>query len=273
MAAVLTRTGVQFLRQNKVVGEISLLNATGQSLLEGNYLMGRKVQPMIYSTDLSKLYIGGLGKIYVIDTVSQELVHTMELPAGPRSISSLAVSGDLLLIGETGEGGGARLLATSTNPASARYHGGKDQKGWITLKNTDVEQSAHGVSGINDYNHGLGALRITRDPSSGQLQSASIESLDLSQPNNLVHVDRTNISNAQSAVLVRYEDVEYAINQTNSAGYINARDELTGDDSEKETTATALFANLLDSVFIGKDDNQFYNIRCVVVPAKPLGPA
>ncbi|MGQ0710116.1 MAG: matrixin family metalloprotease [Rhodoferax sp.] len=59
------------------------------------------------------------------------------------------------------------------------------------------------LSSVNDYNHGLGTLRIERD-GSGQPSSARIESLDLSQPNNLIQIDRTNISNAQSAVLVRF---------------------------------------------------------------------
>jgi hypothetical protein len=66
MAAVLTRTGVQFVRQNKVVGEVALLDRIGTSDLNNQYIYGEKTQPIAFSTDLSRAYIAGRDKIFVV---------------------------------------------------------------------------------------------------------------------------------------------------------------------------------------------------------------
>lgn len=90
MAAVLTRTSVQFVRQNKVVGEVALLDKIGSSTLGGQYIYGEKTQPIAFSTDLSRAYIAGRGLsspgvvgpgvIYVIDLISFKLIETINPP-------------------------------------------------------------------------------------------------------------------------------------------------------------------------------------------------
>ena len=151
MAAVLTRSGVQFVRQNKVVGEVAMLDRIGTNDLANQYLTGEKVQPAVFTTDLSRAYIAGNAKIYAIDLISFKLIETIAIPDG-RNITSIVVSGDYLIFGEGekfGSGsGGYRLMAIDTNPAGKNYH-----KTPITLK----------IAGLNGYPYGVAGMAIGPD--------------------------------------------------------------------------------------------------------------
>ena len=76
MAAVLTRTGVQFVRQNKVEGEVALLDAIGSNNFDGQYITGTKLQSIAFSSELSRAYVAGRGVIYAIDLNSFKLIDT-----------------------------------------------------------------------------------------------------------------------------------------------------------------------------------------------------
>ncbi|MFN0318260.1 MAG: Ig-like domain-containing protein, partial [Burkholderiales bacterium] len=288
MAAVLTRTGVTFLRQNKVVGEAHLINTIGEDL-GFEYLTGAKVQPIAFSGDLSRAYVAGNAKIYVIDLVSFKLIHTVKLDAG-ANIASLIAAGDMLLAGEGrsyGQGAsGLRLLALDMTPRSKLANVQP-----VTLNGSGIEATALGISGMaigpdgytlvvsaprignvygnangqargdillfdlrsvdltrgtigspvvaalaadglsgkgpstisatrdadrflvstpNDYDRGLSTLVIERGDE-GEIQGASLSAVVMRQPNDLIKLDRLDIQRAQSAVLVKYEDVEYAL--------------------------------------------------------------
>ena len=149
MAAVLTRNGVQFVRQNKVEGEVALLDAIGSNNFGGQYISGTKLQSVAFSSDLSRAYVAGRGVIYAIDLISFKLIDTIRAPAA-KNIMSLATAGDYLLIGEgygygTTGPGGYRLLAMNTNPASASYHNADKI---ISLKGTGIEATTYGVGGM-----------------------------------------------------------------------------------------------------------------------------
>ena len=152
MAAALTRTGVVFTRETEglteanVVGRTDILGLLGTpNNFNGTYLTGNKVQPLVFTDDLSRVYVGGKGVVYVIDTLSFKLISTIEIEGG-KNIVSLATVGNLLIIGEGstyGSGpGGNRLLVMDINPGSAHYNQA------LSLKNTGVEQSKYGVSGM-----------------------------------------------------------------------------------------------------------------------------
>jgi hypothetical protein len=66
------------------------------------------------------------------------------------------------------------------------------------------------VSNVMDHSRGLSTLVIERD-GDGNVMNAAMNAMDLSQPGNQVRVDRLNIQRAQSSVLVKYQDMEYAI--------------------------------------------------------------
>ncbi|UUZ69425.1 Ig-like domain-containing protein [Polaromonas sp. P2-4] len=146
MAAVLTRTGITFIRENLPVGQTSLVGLLDDSNhFDGTYLTGTKVQPVVFTDDLSRAYVGGNGVVYVIDLVTFKLISMISIPAG-KNITSLATAGSLLFIGEgNGYGSGAsnsRLLAMELNPGSKDYHK------TVTLKGTGIESSPLGVSGM-----------------------------------------------------------------------------------------------------------------------------
>ena len=297
MAAALTRTGVVFTRETEglteanVVGRTDILGLLGTpNNFNGTYLTGNKVQPLVFTDDLSRVYVGGKGVVYVIDTLSFKLISTIEIEGG-KNIVSLATVGNLLIIGEGstyGSGpGGNRLLVMDINPGSAHYNQA------LSLKNTGVEQSKYGVSGmtvgpdghtlvvavpkqrdsvaravsafgetgdvlifdlntvnfrtgniaapvtavlpsdghsgkapqvitatkdadhylvgnVKDYNRGLSTLDLTRD-AEGVVTSAVMTHIDMSQPGRDIVRDRLDIQRAQSAVLVTYKGIEYAI--------------------------------------------------------------
>ncbi|MDB5857580.1 MAG: hypothetical protein JWQ76_1269, partial [Ramlibacter sp.] len=288
IAAVLTRTGIQFVRENKVVGEMALLNLLGDNSLGGNYVYGTKVQSVAFSTDLSRAYVAVGSMVQVIDMVSFKVIDTIRPPSA-KNISSLAFTADMLLIGEGsayGDGAGSnRILLVSANPSASTYH-----KSFVSLKGTGVEESPFGVGGMvvgpdgatlvvtlpkartifgssapqptgdviildlksldfksgkidkpvvaalvngnriqmpqtvtatddwnrflvsstNDYNAGLGTLQIQRD-ADGHPVAAKLASVSMNQADHDVRIDRLNIQRAQSAVLVTYKGVEYAI--------------------------------------------------------------
>jgi hypothetical protein len=145
MAATLTRTGVEFVRQNSNVSEINLVDILGKGYdFAGTRLTGGKVQPIVFADDLSRAYVAGKGAVHVIDTLSFKLVGTIAVPAG-KNIVSLATVGSLLFIGEGDRfAGGApyRLLAVDINPGSARFNQ------VVTLKDTGIESTPYGVSGM-----------------------------------------------------------------------------------------------------------------------------
>ncbi len=140
MAVVLTRTGIDMYRQDKLVGHTSLLTDNNQSL-NLDYLTGSKVQPVVFSDDLSSIFVGGNGVVYVIDAMTFKLINTIKIPAG-ANISSLAATGHLLFIGEGQRGASNRLLVMDIRSGSAGY--GK----YISLKNTGIETIPYGVAGM-----------------------------------------------------------------------------------------------------------------------------
>ncbi|MHB8166023.1 MAG: dockerin type I domain-containing protein, partial [Sulfuricella sp.] len=143
MAVALTRTGIDLYRQDKIVGHTNLLYDNNQSL-NLPYLTGGKVQPVVFSEDLSSIFVGGNGVVYVIDSLTFKLINTLTIPSG-KNISSLATAGYLLLIGEgqrMGSGVGSRLLAMDIRPGSEDF--GKV----VSLKNTGIENAPYGVAGM-----------------------------------------------------------------------------------------------------------------------------
>jgi hypothetical protein len=147
MAAVLTRTGITIVRQEKDPATVPLLELVkspgeGQSDF-GAYLTGRKVQPVAFSPDLSRIYVGGNGAIYVIDTLRLKRIGTILIPGG-GSITSMAKAGNLLIIGEGGNGGnGGSLRFMIMDPASSRFHE------VASIQGTGIEASQFGVSDIS----------------------------------------------------------------------------------------------------------------------------
>jgi len=146
MAAVLARSGVEFVRQsdNAVVGTVNLLDHLGSNDLDGSYLTGGKVQPVVFTDDLSTVYVAGNGVIYAIDMLNYKLIDKIAIPAG-KNISSLVTVGSLLIIGEGerfGGGGGNRLLVMDIDPGSPRF------KEVMSLKSTGVESAPYGVGGM-----------------------------------------------------------------------------------------------------------------------------
>jgi len=149
MAATLTRTGIDFIRQNKTVGQVNLVNKIGTGTpiaFSGTYLTGNKVQPIAFTTDLSRAYVAGSGVIYEIDLVTFKLIDTIAIQVGKNIVSLVSVD-DLLLIGEgQGYGAGAgsnRLLAMNIEPGSQNYNLA------VTLKNTNIESTPLGVGGMS----------------------------------------------------------------------------------------------------------------------------
>jgi len=151
MAATLTRTGIEFFRENKTVSiaQVNLVNkiGSGQAIDFNNaYLTGNKVQPIAFSTDLSRAYVAGNGVIYEIDLLTFQLIDSIPIQGG-KNIVSLASVGSLLIVGEGqsyGNGAGNnQLYAMDTNPGSSTY------KTFKSIQGTGiVEQSKLGVAGM-----------------------------------------------------------------------------------------------------------------------------
>ena len=133
---------IDIIRQSKVEGSVNLVDRLNNEVDFGAYLTGVKTQPVTFSGDLSRIYVGGNGVVYVIDTLSFRLLDTIEIPAG-KNISSVVAVGNTLFIGEGISGGGARLLMMDINPGSPNYN-----QAPITLKVPAVESSSRGISGM-----------------------------------------------------------------------------------------------------------------------------
>jgi hypothetical protein len=141
MAAMLTRTGIVFLRENVEVGSTSLISNIGKpNLLDNTYITGTKIQPIAFSGDLSRVFVAGNGKLFVIDTLTFKLIDTIEIPAG-QNITSVACVGSMLIIGEGNNWGTGnyRLMAMNINPASEDY-----QK----ITNLPLDAALQGVGGM-----------------------------------------------------------------------------------------------------------------------------
>jgi VCBS repeat-containing protein len=156
MAATLTRTGIEFYRQNKTVGQVNLVNriGTGQPIgFDGAYLSGNKVQPIAFSTDLSRAYVAGKGVVYEIDLLTFQLIDTLVIPGG-KNIVSLASVGSLLIAGEGqsyGNGSGNnQLYAMDTNPGSSTYNTFRSIQGTGPSASllAGIEHSSLGVAGM-----------------------------------------------------------------------------------------------------------------------------
>jgi dipeptidyl aminopeptidase/acylaminoacyl peptidase len=92
------------------------------------------------------VYIAGTGVVYVYDTLTSTRINTIEVGTG-KNITSLASSGNLLIIGEgtntSGSGaGGFSLYVMDINPGSKNYNKP------VSLKNTGIEQTRNGVTGL-----------------------------------------------------------------------------------------------------------------------------
>ncbi|RJS04828.1 hypothetical protein XnspCFBP7698_00750 [Xanthomonas sp. CFBP 7698] len=287
IVAVLSRTGVDFLRENKVVGQVNLLERLGAAELDA-YLTGTKVQPIAFSDDFTRAYVGGNAVIYVIDTITFRIFQTIPVTGG-KNITSLVAAGGKLMVGEgatSGAGAGnyqLRVVDIDTTSKTFRQV--------ISVQGTGIEASVYGVAAMEigpdgytlivavpknanstqlgdrtkrgdvlifdlttlvmttgriapaivaaldgdgisgkspqrivatadadhylvtnvaDYSRGLSTLVLTRD-SSGNVTSATLTAIDLSQPLNAIISDRLDIQRAQSVVMVVRDGVEYAI--------------------------------------------------------------
>ena len=172
MAATLTRTGIEFYRENKTVGQVNLVNkiGTGQAIdFDNTYLRGNKVQPIAFSTDLSRAYVAGSGVVYEIDLLTFQLIDTITIPGG-KNFVSLASVGSLLIIGEGqsyGDGSSNnQLYAMDTNPGSKTY------KTVVSIKGTGIESSKLGVAGMTAGPDGQTLLlAVPKAPNAVYLQS------------------------------------------------------------------------------------------------------
>ena len=180
MAATLTRTGIEFYRENKTAGQVNLVNriGTGQAIdFENTYLKGNKVQPIAFSSDLSRAYVAGSGVIYEIDLLTFQLIDTITVPGG-KNFVSLAAVGSLLIIGEGqsyGDGSSHnQLYAMDTNPGSKTYKTVVSIKGTgpSTPLRTGIENSTLGVAGmtVGPDGHTL-VVAVPKAPNSVYLQN------------------------------------------------------------------------------------------------------
>ncbi|WP_127159914.1 Ig-like domain-containing protein [Xanthomonas arboricola] len=253
-----------------------------------DYLSGTKVQPIAFSDDFTRAYVGGNGVIYVIDTVTFRIFQTIPVTGG-KNITSLVAAGGKLLVGEgatSGVGAGNyQLRVVDIDPTSKTF------RQVISVQGTGIEASVYGVAAMEigpdghtlivavpknanstqlgdktkrgdvlifdlttlvmatgriapaivaaldgdgisgkspqrivattdadhylvtnvaDYSRGLSTLVLSRD-SSGNVTSATLTAIDLSQPLNAIISDRLDIQRAQSVVMVVRDGVEYAI--------------------------------------------------------------
>jgi hypothetical protein len=121
----------------------------GNNDLDGTYLKGAKAQPIAYSGDLSRVFIGGTGLIYVIDTITQKIVDRIHVDNG-KNIGSLVCVGNTLIVGEscTNSAGasGARLLAFDVTPKKPDAAGLRFN--YTVIQDTGIDKSPNGVAGM-----------------------------------------------------------------------------------------------------------------------------
>ena len=278
MGAVLTRGGITFVRENQETTTVELIGgANGSNDLNHDTLTGYKVNPIAFSDDLSRCYVGGTDRLYVIDMISFKLIDTVDLPSLGNLVSLQAVGNQLLL-------GGLDLWLLNINPGSPAYHN-HNQHGLTSIKglNLDPRQGVSGlalapdghtlavvapqqapssgagtsttgriliidlntlnlktgqlavpplvvsgdirapksisatadpnrflVTGLNNYDSGLGALTLTRN-ARGLPASATLKLITMGQTPAQTRFDRLDIQRAESAVLVTYQGEEYAL--------------------------------------------------------------
>jgi YD repeat-containing protein len=188
MAAILTRTGLTIVRQEKdpaTVPLLELVKGPGQGQSDfGSYLTGYKGQPVAFSPDLSRIYVGGNGVIYVFDTLRLKRIGNILIPGG-SNISSLSKAGNLLIIGGGVYGGGGQpLLAMNIDPGSPDYHR------VISIQGTGIESTQFGVSDISIGPDGKTmvvsvprqnpSFQITKPVSTGDVLIFNLDSLNRS---------------------------------------------------------------------------------------------
>lgn len=77
------------------------------------------------------------------------------------------------------------------------------------------------VTNTLDYNHGLGTLKVEFDKKTGEVSSAKITSIDLSQKDSDVVLERTNIQRASDVVFIQQGGKDYAIVADDNLDYID----------------------------------------------------
>jgi hypothetical protein len=150
MAAILTRNKVTFIReQEKGQGAGNLVKMLGEpSSFPGpdagtpNYLTGTKVQPVTFTDNLSSVYVGGNGVVYQIDMLTFRIINTIDIVPAGKNISSLATTGDWLIIGEGNQNGGKdnRLFVMNIDPGSKNYNK------MVSIKESDATKADPAVS-------------------------------------------------------------------------------------------------------------------------------
>ncbi|MGP1664708.1 MAG: hypothetical protein ACTS5I_02085, partial [Rhodanobacter sp.] len=117
------KTQVNFFQQGEVVGAINLLDEGITAVDETLY--GSKVQPISFTDDGSRAYIGFAGKVYAVDMITLRLLgDPIQLPGGSIPISSVKAAGGSLYIaqGSAYAPGSYSLLKLDIDPASPNYH-------------------------------------------------------------------------------------------------------------------------------------------------------
>lgn len=146
MAATLTRTGVEFIRQTdqSVVASVNLVEYLGAEQLE--HIRNRKVQPIVFTDDLSRVFIAGNQKLIVFDMLTLKIIQQENLELA-KNTTSLATVGNLLLIGEGSPGGNNRLQALDISARNINPDGTFKHKP-VTLKGTGIETAPNGIAGM-----------------------------------------------------------------------------------------------------------------------------
>ncbi|UOP01497.1 YncE family protein [Kingella potus] len=124
---------------------------------------GSYTNPIVFSHDGTLAFIAGprgSGKIYVLDTQSLSIVHTVELRSRPDNISAMMMHGSWIYIAETGKNG--RLIRLMANSMEEGY-----------LETEQVIRSRH----IADLPHGIGDLALSGDRYLGLVASQERERL------------------------------------------------------------------------------------------------
>ena len=151
--AVLTRTGVSFLRDNKEIGSTDLTYGEEGAYQFNGSIYGTKIQPIVLSTEGGRAYIaGGQNIIYVIDLITFKFYQTIQIPAG-QNIASLAVAGQVLIIGEGraySTSGNYRLLALDINPTKNSHLNTP-----VTLQAPNLPSAPNGFAGMAVGNDGV----------------------------------------------------------------------------------------------------------------------
>jgi len=149
---VVTPYGLEIVRtspnEGQTVGRLESVRTIKEDEA-GNPLrfLGAHTNPVVFSHDGTLAFIAGKrgsGKIYVLDTQSLSIVHTIELRNRPENISAMIMHDSWLYIAETGKNG--RLIRLMANPLENGY-----------LETEQVIRSNH-IAGLE---HGIGDLALS----------------------------------------------------------------------------------------------------------------